>query len=374
MTRSLRSIAVAAGLAVVLLLAPAVRGASTDDELGRWKLDGNGGCYWDENDDGPDQCDPNNPDGRYKLDGNGGCYWDPYDFGDDQCTPGQGGSGDLTALDEGGDTQGSGNCIGSLQSMALASKGTFDGNQLNVTVSIDPALSVESAEGIRAAALAWNNHTGTTKVHFDVVGSSGGDLHFWRRDAGANGGVAGTFNNWHGCAEASPASGRPNITKDVNDKNNRGEIAPVAGHELGHNLGISHTSPGTSGLMAQLGFNILHPIWGLHAEDCNDILRDRALHGSTATTVEASDVQKAVECLSQMWSGRTFQHYGTQDYQKQIPQSMGGGYCVETWNVEFQTNCTSATSSGGSFYMTCTGVNVVKLGSSPVSSSCPPGI
>jgi len=28
------------------------------DITGRWKLDGQGGCYWDANDDGPDQCQP----------------------------------------------------------------------------------------------------------------------------------------------------------------------------------------------------------------------------------------------------------------------------------------------------------------------------
>lgn len=31
----------------------------TADALGRWKVDGNGGCYWEANDSGPNQCDPN---------------------------------------------------------------------------------------------------------------------------------------------------------------------------------------------------------------------------------------------------------------------------------------------------------------------------
>lgn len=50
---------------------------------GRYKYDGQGGCYWDPNDSGPDQCQPAT--GRWKLDGNGGCYWDPNDSGPDQC-------------------------------------------------------------------------------------------------------------------------------------------------------------------------------------------------------------------------------------------------------------------------------------------------
>lgn len=50
---------------------------------GRYKDDGQGGCYWDPNDSGPDQCQPAT--GRWKLDGNGGCYWDPNDSGPDQC-------------------------------------------------------------------------------------------------------------------------------------------------------------------------------------------------------------------------------------------------------------------------------------------------
>lgn len=33
-------------------------GGGSGDPQGRWKDDGNGGCYWDPNDDGPDQCQP----------------------------------------------------------------------------------------------------------------------------------------------------------------------------------------------------------------------------------------------------------------------------------------------------------------------------
>jgi hypothetical protein len=51
---------------------------------GRWKLDGNGGCYFDATDDGPDQC--SGTIGRWKVDGNGGCYFDANDSGPNQCS------------------------------------------------------------------------------------------------------------------------------------------------------------------------------------------------------------------------------------------------------------------------------------------------
>jgi hypothetical protein len=54
---------------------------------GRWKDDGNGGCYFDANDSGPDQCSPTP--GRWKDDGNGGCYFDANDSGPNQCQPQQ---------------------------------------------------------------------------------------------------------------------------------------------------------------------------------------------------------------------------------------------------------------------------------------------
>lgn len=52
---------------------------------GRWKLGGDGSCYWDPNDFGPDQC--SEATGRWKLGGDGSCYWDPNDGGPDQCQP-----------------------------------------------------------------------------------------------------------------------------------------------------------------------------------------------------------------------------------------------------------------------------------------------
>jgi hypothetical protein len=54
---------------------------------GRWKL-GNT-CYWDPNDSGPNQCDPNappKPTGRYK-ESKGQCYWEKNDSGPNQCDP-----------------------------------------------------------------------------------------------------------------------------------------------------------------------------------------------------------------------------------------------------------------------------------------------
>ena len=60
-------------------------------QTGRWKLDGNGGCYFDANDDGFDQCAPpsgtTTAAGRWKDDGNGGCVFDAADEGPDQCSP-----------------------------------------------------------------------------------------------------------------------------------------------------------------------------------------------------------------------------------------------------------------------------------------------
>ena len=52
---------------------------------GRYKLTG-GGCVWDPNDTGPDQCSPAPPPGRFKFDGWGNCYWEPNDFPPDQCS------------------------------------------------------------------------------------------------------------------------------------------------------------------------------------------------------------------------------------------------------------------------------------------------
>ena len=77
------------GIWVILCLAVLGSVASSAFQ-GRWKDDGNGGCVFDPNDDGIDQCSPatpNTPTGRFKDDGNGGCVFDPNDSGPNQCTP-----------------------------------------------------------------------------------------------------------------------------------------------------------------------------------------------------------------------------------------------------------------------------------------------
>lgn|SRR5262249_28971483 len=77
----------------VLLVLALVGSASSyaAQQAGRFKDDGNGGCVFDPNDDGPDQCSPAAPSqgaaGRFKDDGNGGCVFDPNDDGPNQCTP-----------------------------------------------------------------------------------------------------------------------------------------------------------------------------------------------------------------------------------------------------------------------------------------------
>jgi hypothetical protein len=63
--------------------AAAKTAAATAD--GRWKLGGDGSCYWDPDDAGPDQCSPVS--GRWKLGGDGSCYFDANDSGPNQCEP-----------------------------------------------------------------------------------------------------------------------------------------------------------------------------------------------------------------------------------------------------------------------------------------------
>jgi len=79
------------GVWVILCLVLAGSVASSAFQ-GRFKDDGNGGCVFDPNDDGIDQCSPGAtptaaPAGRFKDDGNGGCVFDPNDSGPNQCTP-----------------------------------------------------------------------------------------------------------------------------------------------------------------------------------------------------------------------------------------------------------------------------------------------
>jgi hypothetical protein len=63
------------------LAAPATQAVSD----GRWKLGGDGSCYWDPDDSGPDQCSQTM--GRWKLGGDGTCYFDANDSGANQCAP-----------------------------------------------------------------------------------------------------------------------------------------------------------------------------------------------------------------------------------------------------------------------------------------------
>ena len=81
-----RKLLVAAWMTVGIALVGSVVNAGGQ---GRWKDDGNGGCVFDANDDGSDQCSPAGvpPAGRWKDDGNGGCQFDATDSGPDQCVP-----------------------------------------------------------------------------------------------------------------------------------------------------------------------------------------------------------------------------------------------------------------------------------------------
>jgi hypothetical protein len=65
------------GLAVLMMVTTHAAAAE-----GRWKM-GPQGCYFDPNDDGPNQCTR----GRWRADGYGGCYFDAFDSGPDQCSP-----------------------------------------------------------------------------------------------------------------------------------------------------------------------------------------------------------------------------------------------------------------------------------------------
>ena len=76
---------VSGGLLMGLLVLTVGVTAATPEASGRWKLGGDGGCYFDATDDGPDQCAP--AAGRWKLGGDGTCYFDATDGGPDQCAP-----------------------------------------------------------------------------------------------------------------------------------------------------------------------------------------------------------------------------------------------------------------------------------------------
>jgi hypothetical protein len=71
--------------AVLTAIGLAVASIAANGPDGRWKLAGDGTCYLDRNDAGPDQC--SGMPGRWKLGGNGSCYWDDDDSGPNQCEP-----------------------------------------------------------------------------------------------------------------------------------------------------------------------------------------------------------------------------------------------------------------------------------------------
>jgi hypothetical protein len=71
--------------AVLTAIGLAVTSIAANAPEGRWKLAGDGTCYLDRNDAGPDQC--SGMPGRWKLGGNGSCYWDDDDSGPNQCEP-----------------------------------------------------------------------------------------------------------------------------------------------------------------------------------------------------------------------------------------------------------------------------------------------
>jgi hypothetical protein len=74
----------ATNLSAVTSTTVAVKPAAATSD-GRWKLGGDGSCYWDPDDSGPDQCSQNP--GRWKIGGDGSCYWDANDSGPNQCEP-----------------------------------------------------------------------------------------------------------------------------------------------------------------------------------------------------------------------------------------------------------------------------------------------
>jgi hypothetical protein len=92
------------GVVCAIVLAGTVAAVSAASGAeGRWKDDGNGGCYFDATDSGPDQCPA--PAGRWKVDGDGNCYWDAQDSGFNQCSPAEESAAE-TSGDHGGAPEG----------------------------------------------------------------------------------------------------------------------------------------------------------------------------------------------------------------------------------------------------------------------------
>jgi hypothetical protein len=83
---------------LMLAVCCAVTATQAGGSDGRWKLGGDGVCYFDPTDVGADQCSPEP--GRWKLGGDGSCYFDAADDGPDQCTPTSSSDAEIAADDE----------------------------------------------------------------------------------------------------------------------------------------------------------------------------------------------------------------------------------------------------------------------------------
>lgn len=175
-------------------------------------------------------------------------------------------------------------------------------------------------------------------------------------------GIAGTFNNYRGCGGAAPHGGGFRLTKDTIDRNSQAEIEIAASHEMGHLYGVPNTS---GGIMRGLVPNGNHRQSGLHPEDCYDMLKDNPGHGRPSTSIQAADVQNAVECINQAWQGRQFKTTETRPFKKQVPPEKGGGECTEMWTTEVTYSCSKV--NGTSIGCAVTGVYQLSL----VSSNCP---
>jgi hypothetical protein len=71
------------GTAAVAIAGLATSAAASSTTDGRWKIGGDGSCYFDDADSGPDQC---LPPGRWRVANDGSCYFDAQDSGPDQCS------------------------------------------------------------------------------------------------------------------------------------------------------------------------------------------------------------------------------------------------------------------------------------------------
>jgi hypothetical protein len=71
-----------------LVLMDSSNASAAVQQKGRYKRDGDT-CFWDSNDSGPNQCEPQIK-GRFRKVANDACAWDANDLGADQCRPARG--------------------------------------------------------------------------------------------------------------------------------------------------------------------------------------------------------------------------------------------------------------------------------------------